>query len=85
MQRPEGNPSAHRTAAEVGSHLNGGALSGMHSPPPSTPNGFEIRVGTASKATRFTPEKARLLRQKMRESDTHHDLMYHSGLAARLA
>lgn len=44
----------------------------------------EIRVGV-KKATRFTAEKARLLREKTRESESHHDLMYHSGLASRLA
>lgn len=44
----------------------------------------EIRVGVV-KAARFTAEKARLLRKKTRDSETHHDLMYHSGLAAMLA
>ena len=36
-------------------------------------------------ATAFTEEKAKLLRQKMRETDTYHDTMYHSALASRLA
>lgn len=44
----------------------------------------EIIVG-ASKGGAFTEEKARILRQKMREMDNHHDTMYHSGLASRLA
>nr|CCD17880.1 hypothetical protein [Micrasterias denticulata] len=44
----------------------------------------EVRVG-AGRAGKFTPEKVKLLRQKTRESESHHDLMYHSGLAARLA
>ncbi|GJP29880.1 hypothetical protein CLOM_g20204 [Closterium sp. NIES-68] len=43
-----------------------------------------ISVHATTRAT-FSAEKARLLRQKMRESESYHDTMYHSGLASRLA
>ncbi|KAH7388379.1 hypothetical protein KP509_16G072900 [Ceratopteris richardii] len=33
----------------------------------------------------FTPQKARELRKKMRETEFFHDTMYHSAIAARLA
>ncbi|GJP44242.1 hypothetical protein CLOM_g3623 [Closterium sp. NIES-68] len=39
----------------------------------------------AGKAPVFTAEKARKLREMLRESETHHDTMYHSGIASRLA
>ncbi|GJP29882.1 hypothetical protein CLOM_g20206 [Closterium sp. NIES-68] len=50
----------------------------------SSPDELPIQI-SASVASKFTPEKARLLRQKMRESESYHDRMYHSGLASRLA
>lgn len=33
----------------------------------------------------FTPQKARELRKKLKESDSFHDFMYHSSIASRLA
>ncbi|KAH7388378.1 hypothetical protein KP509_16G072800 [Ceratopteris richardii] len=33
----------------------------------------------------FTPQKARELRRKMRETESYHDTMYHSAIATRLA
>ncbi|CAI7858648.1 unnamed protein product [Closterium sp. NIES-53] len=51
---------------------------------PSSPDEVPVQIGV-SLASKFTPEKARLLRQRMRESDSYHDRMYHSGLASRMA
>ncbi|GJP29881.1 hypothetical protein CLOM_g20205, partial [Closterium sp. NIES-68] len=52
---------------------------------PGAADGF-IAITTNEKlAPKFTPEKARLLRLSLRKSDSHHDAMYHSGLASRLA
>ncbi|CAI5467836.1 unnamed protein product [Closterium sp. Yama58-4] len=39
----------------------------------------------AGNAPVFTAEKARKLREMLKESETHHDTMYHSGIASRLA
>ncbi|CAI7803165.1 unnamed protein product [Closterium sp. NIES-54] len=39
----------------------------------------------AGKAPVFTAEKARKLREMLKESEPHHDTMYHSGIASRLA
>ncbi|CAI5473211.1 unnamed protein product [Closterium sp. Yama58-4] len=47
---------------------------------PSSPDEVPVRIGS-SIASKFTPEKARLLRQKMRESESYHDRMYHSALS----
>lgn len=44
----------------------------------------EVTVGV-SPVPQFTEDKARLLRQRMREAESYHDTMYHSGLASRLA
>ncbi|GJP29883.1 hypothetical protein CLOM_g20207 [Closterium sp. NIES-68] len=46
--------------------------------------GVTVRVNDSA-APKFTPEKARLLRLRLKESEAHHDRMYHSGLASRLA
>lgn len=47
---------------------------------------IEIAIGRASRGVvQFTAEKARLLRQKMREQTSWHDHMYHSSIASRLA
>lgn len=50
----------------------------------STENLVEVSVGVPS-APEFTEDKARILRQRMRELENYHDTMYHSGLASRLA
>ncbi|XP_057855522.2 uncharacterized protein LOC131065121 [Cryptomeria japonica] len=41
--------------------------------------------GRARRTTVFTEEKARALRRELRETETWHDLMYHSAIASRLA
>ncbi|MCO5569906.1 hypothetical protein L7F22_023620 [Adiantum nelumboides] len=39
----------------------------------------------AARRVSFTPQKARELRKKLKDTDTFHDLMYHSAIASRLA
>lgn len=45
----------------------------------------EQRPRSAAYRSGLTAEKARLLRKETRATDTWHDLMYHSSIAARLA
>lgn len=41
--------------------------------------------GRERRRSAFTEEKARALRRELRETETWHDLMYHSAIASRLA
>ena len=45
----------------------------------------EVSVGRRGRVPHFCDQKARLLRQRLRELEPYHDTMYHSALASRLA
>ena len=46
---------------------------------------LEVSVGMRGRVPQFCDQKARLLRQRLRELEPHHDTMYHSAVASRLA
>ena len=51
----------------------------------SAPVQAEGRRITALRYTAFTEEKAKELRMRMMETESFHDVMYHSAIASRLA
>lgn len=66
------------------------------SPDAARPQRLEAKIGTSDvggdsilsqdwRAIRFDAEKARRLRSNLKDAETWHDTMYHSGIATRLA
>ena len=71
-------------------------LSRTRSPDAARPQRLEAKIGTSDvsgdsissqdwRAIRFDAEKARQLRSNLKDAETWHDTMYHSGIATRLA